>query len=159
MEISLGGFLPCFATSFLLPPPFGSRLSAQPSPPLGSSPDFPSVGAPVRLCTPVLQSDCLCLHNHTGWAKTCILCLSQCLAQRSPRKLVLNESNYNRKKKINNRRRGTSHCGLAEMNLTRIRSLRVRSLASLSGLRIWHCRELWCRSKMRPGSGVAVAVA
>ena len=21
----------------------------------------------------------------------------------------------------------------------------VRSLASLSGLRIWHCRELWCR--------------
>jgi len=23
--------------------------------------------------------------------------------------------------------------------------LRVRSLASLSGLRIWHCCELWCR--------------
>ena len=23
--------------------------------------------------------------------------------------------------------------------------LQVRSLASLSGLRIWHCRELWCR--------------
>ena len=34
----------------------------------------------------------------------------------------------------------------------------VRSLASLSGLRIWHCRELWCRSQMRLGSGVAVAV-
>ena len=23
--------------------------------------------------------------------------------------------------------------------------LRVLSLALLSGLRIWHCRELWCR--------------
>ena len=36
--------------------------------------------------------------------------------------------------------------------------LRVRSLASLSGLRIWHCRELWCRSQMRLRSCVAVAV-
>ena len=35
--------------------------------------------------------------------------------------------------------------------------LRVRSLASLSGLRIrWSC-ELWCRLKMWLGSGVAVA--
>ena len=25
--------------------------------------------------------------------------------------------------------------------------LRVRSLASLSGLSIWHCCELWCRSR------------
>ena len=38
-------------------------------------------------------------------------------------------------------------------------SLQVRSLASLSGLRIWHCRELWCRSQMQLGSGVAVALA
>ena len=36
--------------------------------------------------------------------------------------------------------------------------LQVRSLASLSGLRIWHCHELWCRSKMWLGSGVAVAL-
>ena len=36
--------------------------------------------------------------------------------------------------------------------------LRVRSLASLSGFRIHRCRELWCRSQMRLGSGVAVAV-
>ena len=34
----------------------------------------------------------------------------------------------------------------------------VRSLASLSGLRILHCRELWCRSQTRLGSRVAVAV-
>ena len=34
--------------------------------------------------------------------------------------------------------------------------LRVRSLASLSGLRIWRCCELWCRSKMRLRSGVVV---
>ena len=33
------------------------------------------------------------------------------------------------------------------------------SLALLSGLRIWRCRELWCRSQMWLGSGVAVAVA
>ena len=26
-----------------------------------------------------------------------------------------------------------------------IMKLRVRSLASISGLRIWRCRELWCR--------------
>ena len=37
----------------------------------------------------------------------------------------------------------------------RTRRLRVRSLASLSGLRIWRCPELWCRSQMQLGSGVA----
>ena len=39
--------------------------------------------------------------------------------------------------------------------------LQVRSLASLSGLRIQCCRELelWCRSQMRLRSGGAVAVA
>ena len=36
--------------------------------------------------------------------------------------------------------------------------MQVRSLASLSGLRIQHCRELWCRSQAWLGSGVAVAV-
>ena len=36
--------------------------------------------------------------------------------------------------------------------------MRVRSLASTSGLGIWHCRELGCRSQMLLGSGVAVAV-
>ena len=35
--------------------------------------------------------------------------------------------------------------------------LRVRSLASLSGLRLWCCRELWCRSKIWLRSGMAVA--
>ena len=35
----------------------------------------------------------------------------------------------------------------------------VPSLASLSGLRIWHCREQWCRSQMWLGSCVAVAAA
>ena len=34
----------------------------------------------------------------------------------------------------------------------------VRSLASLSASRIGRCRELWCRSKSRLGSCVAVAV-
>ena len=37
--------------------------------------------------------------------------------------------------------------------------LQVQSLVSLSGLRILPCRELWCRSQMWFGSGIAVAVA
>ena len=37
--------------------------------------------------------------------------------------------------------------------------LQVQSLASLSGLRIWHCHGLWCRSQTRFGSGIAVAMA
>ena len=39
---------------------------------------------------------------------------------------------------------------------TRLASMRMRvqSLASLSGLRIWHCHELWYRSQMWLGSGV-----
>ena len=53
----------------------------------------------------------------------------------------------------------SSRCGAAEMNLTRTMRLQVRSLASLSGLRMQHCGELWCRSQTWLGSGVAVAVA
>ena len=37
-----------------------------------------------------------------------------------------------------------------------IMRLRIRSLASLSGLRIRHCGELWCRLQMQLRSGVAV---
>ena len=42
----------------------------------------------------------------------------------------------------------------------RLVSMRTRlwSLASLSGLNIRHCHELWCRSQMQLGSTVAVAV-
>ena len=36
--------------------------------------------------------------------------------------------------------------------------LQVRSLASLSGLRIRCCRERWCRSQTRREYGLAVAV-
>ena len=36
--------------------------------------------------------------------------------------------------------------------------LQVRSLPLLSGLRIWRCYELWCRSQMQLRSHVAVAV-
>ena len=36
--------------------------------------------------------------------------------------------------------------------------MQVPSLASLSGLRIQRCRELWCRSRTRLGSGIAVAM-
>ena len=37
--------------------------------------------------------------------------------------------------------------------------MRVQSLASLSGLGIWCCHELWFSSQMRLGSCIAVAVA
>ena len=37
--------------------------------------------------------------------------------------------------------------------------IRVRSLASLSSLRIWCCLELWCGSQTWFGSDVAVAAA
>ena len=37
--------------------------------------------------------------------------------------------------------------------------LQVRSLAWLSGLRIWLCCELWCRLQMWLGSGIAVVQA
>ena len=36
--------------------------------------------------------------------------------------------------------------------------MQVWSLVSLSGLRIRHCCELWCRLQTQPGSGIAVAV-
>ena len=36
--------------------------------------------------------------------------------------------------------------------------LQVRSLASLSGLRVRSCLELWCRSQMLLRSGVAMAL-
>ena len=36
--------------------------------------------------------------------------------------------------------------------------MQVQSVASLSGLRIQHYYDLWCRWQMRLGSGVAVAV-
>ena len=36
--------------------------------------------------------------------------------------------------------------------------LQVQSLASLSGLRIQHCRELVCRLQTQLGSGIAVPV-
>ena len=36
--------------------------------------------------------------------------------------------------------------------------LLVQSMASISGLGIWHCCELWCRSQMQVKSGIAVAV-
>ena len=35
----------------------------------------------------------------------------------------------------------------------------VQSIPSLSGLRIWRCCELWCRSQMWLGSCVAVSMA
>ena len=50
---------------------------------------------------------------------------------------------------------------MAQQKQTRLGTMRlwVQSLASLSGLRILHCHELWCRSQMWLGPGVTVALA
>ena len=42
---------------------------------------------------------------------------------------------------------GSSHCGSVETNLTSAMRMQFPSLASLSGLLIWCCREVWCRSQ------------
>ena len=52
----------------------------------------------------------------------------------------------------------SSHRGAVETNPTRNREVVVKFLVSLSGLRNRRCCELWCRSQMRLGSGIAVAV-
>ena len=61
-------------------------------------------------------------------------------------------------------RLGVGSCGIlivAQWKPTRLVSMRMqfRSLASLSGLRIWRCHELWCRSQTQLGSGTAMAAA
>ena len=50
---------------------------------------------------------------------------------------------------------------VAQQKQTRLVFMRmqVQSLAPLSGFRIQHCHELWCRSQTWHGSGMAVAVA
>ena len=50
---------------------------------------------------------------------------------------------------------------VAQQKRIRLGTMRwwVRPLASLSGLGIQCCRELWCRSQTRLGSCVAMAVA
>ena len=50
---------------------------------------------------------------------------------------------------------------MAQQNEIWLRTMRLQvwSLASLSGLRIWSCCELWCRLQMQLGPGVAAAVA
>ena len=49
---------------------------------------------------------------------------------------------------------------VAQRKRIRLGTMRVwvPFLALLSGLSIWHCRELWCTSQTRLGSGIAVAL-
>ena len=50
----------------------------------------------------------------------------------------------------------SSYRGAAETNPTM--RLQVQLLASLSGLKVWRCRELWCGLQSWLGSGIAMAV-
>ena len=56
-------------------------------------------------------------------------------------------------------RRWSSPCGSAVINQRVSVKTWVQSLASLSGLRIQHCRELRCRLQTQLGSGIALVVA
>ena len=50
---------------------------------------------------------------------------------------------------------------MAQWQQIRLGTMRLLfpSLASLNGLRIWRCHELWCRSQTQLRSGIAVALA
>ena len=50
---------------------------------------------------------------------------------------------------------------VAQWKRTPLGTMRMqdRSLASLSGLSIWRCHELWCKSQTQFGSGISVTVA
>ena len=50
-----------------------------------------------------------------------------------------------------------SCCGSVWLRLVSMK-MQVRSLASLSGLRIWHCHKVQGWSQIQLGSGIAVAV-
>ena len=54
---------------------------------------------------------------------------------------------------------GNSRCGAAKTNLTSIHEDVGLIPASLSGLVIWHCQEVWCMTQIRLRSHISVAVA
>ena len=56
------------------------------------------------------------------------------------------------------RKKRSSHHGSAITNLTHTHEDSIQSLALLSGLSIWRCRELSRRLQMQLGSRVAVTV-
>ena len=53
----------------------------------------------------------------------------------------------------------SSHHGSAIKNPARLHADAVSIPGLARGLRIWFCRELWCRLQTQLESGVAVAVA
>ena len=62
---------------------------------------------------------------------------------------------------LKNRAKNKGVSVMAQQKQNQLGTMRLRflSLALLSGLRIQRCCELWCRSQMQLGSGVAMAVA
>ena len=52
----------------------------------------------------------------------------------------------------------SSHCGPVETNLTRNHEVSGFDPGLATGLRIWRCYELWCKSQMRLRSCIAVAM-
>ena len=54
---------------------------------------------------------------------------------------------------------GSSCLGTAEMNPTKNHEVVGSIPGPVQWVSIRHCHELWCRSQMRLGSGIAVALA
>ena len=91
-----------------------------------------------------------------------------------PRSMIIKLKTKDKKKNTESNQRKMTHyllpeeqlddCEELQLWLSKLQTsvvsmrMRVRSLASLSGLRVWRCHELCCRLQMWLGSGFAVAV-
>ena len=81
---------------------------------------------------------------------------SSCLGL-SPQILMAFNTN-NKNGSFKKKSTGSSHVAHQKQIQLVTMMMRVRSLASISGLRIHHCSELWYRSQMQYGSGIARTV-
>ena len=92
---------------------------------------------------------CLCVHVHVCDWITCAIHLKLTWHCKSTIILkILSKIKQN----------GSSHCSSVVTNSTSIHEDHVQFMASLSGFRIQHCHELWCRSQTWLRSCVGVVV-
>ena len=95
--------------------------------------------------------------QNTFWKKICWHCR---VLESLTMSVLTEEIMFSRKGLfVQNKGWGSSPHGSVVVNPTSIYETRVWSLASLNGLRIWHCYELWFRSQTQLWSGIAMAVA
>ena len=85
-------------------------------------------------------------HRQRGCLVCCAAQKRQVSKREKQNRYLKNKLNNKQNLLLKNEKGENSLCGSA-VKRTRLGSMRmwVQSLASLSGLRIWCCRELWCR--------------